>query len=158
MDLLTTHSVLNTLVNFAFTLLVYGADWSCTLAISTDLEARCYLDPGQAALRSYHKHHPNVHCPFTSVYMYVAYSHCCGVDGSCTLAISPDLEARCYLDAGQAALRTDHNDHPNVQCPITVGVGDSNQGPVSFLAAEGIKQARRFPQGRSERSFPFMLS
>ena len=82
----------------------YGADWSCTLAISTDLEARCYLDPGQAALRSYHKHHPNVHCP------------------------------------------------------ITVGVGDSNQGPVSFLAAEGIKQARRFPQGRSERSFPFMLS
>ena len=90
-------------------------------------------------------------CPANVLHI-AADVHCFGVDGSCTLAINTDLEARCYLDAGQAALRTDHNDHPNVQCPITVGVGDSNQGPVSFLAAEGIKQARSFPQGRSERS------
>ena len=78
-------------------------------------------------------------------------THIVLADGSCSLAISTELEARCYMDAGQAAMRADHNDHCNVQCPITVGVGDSNQGPVSFLAAEGIKQARHFPHGRSER-------
>ena len=72
-------------------------------------------------------------------------------DGTCVLAISPESEARWYNDAGSAAMGSGHDDPPNVQCPITVGVGANAEGPVDYLNTEGIKQAPRFPKGRSDR-------
>jgi len=72
-------------------------------------------------------------------------------DGTCVLAISPENEARWYVDAGFTAIGSGHNDPPNVQCPITIGVGANAEGPVDYLNTEGIKQAPRFPKGRSDR-------
>ncbi len=72
-------------------------------------------------------------------------------DGTCALAISLESEARWYLDAGSAAMGSGHDDPPNVQCPITIGVGANAEGPVDYLNTEGIKQASRFPKGRSDR-------
>lgn len=71
-------------------------------------------------------------------------------DGSCVLAASPESEARWYFDAGSAAMGSGHADPPNVQCPITTGVGANAEGPVDYLNTEGIKQAQRFPKGRSD--------
>jgi len=71
-------------------------------------------------------------------------------DGTCVLAISPESEARWYNDAGSAAMGSGHDDPPNVQCPITIGVGANAEGPVDYLNTEGMKQAPRFPKGRSD--------
>ncbi len=71
-------------------------------------------------------------------------------DGSCVLAITPESEARWYFDAGSTAMGSGHDDPPNVQCPITIGVGANAEGPVDYLNTEGIKQAPRFPKGRSD--------
>ena len=71
-------------------------------------------------------------------------------DGTCVLANTPESEARWYIDAGSAAMGSGHDDPPNVQCPITIGVGANAEGPVDYLNTEGIKQAPRFPKGRSD--------
>lgn len=76
----------------------------------------------------------------------------CCADGACTLAISQECEARWYLDAGAAAVGSGQDDPPNVQCPITIGVGGMSDGPFGELSVEGVKQAHRFPRGRSDRS------
>ena len=63
------------------------------------MQAICYLDAGQAALRTDHNNHPNVHCPITMLH-YDAHSEYNGADGSCTLVMSTNLAARYYLDPG----------------------------------------------------------
>lgn len=72
-------------------------------------------------------------------------------DGTCILVISPENEARWYLDAGAYGTAAGHDDLPQVQCPITIGVGGKREAPVDYLAIEGIKQAPRCPKGRSDR-------
>lgn len=67
-------------------------------------------------------------------------------DGTCTLAIDTEVEARWYIDAGRWAMGEGRFDHSKVQCPVTFAVGDRVAGPLNFLAAEGIKQAPRFPK------------
>ena len=85
------------------------------------------------------------HCPlFTEL--------SCRADGACRLAISTESEARWYIDAGQLAMESGHDDPPQVQCPTTIAVGSSISGAVTYLAAEGTKQVHRFPKGRLERS------
>ncbi|DBB06158.1 hypothetical protein WJX82_007631 [Trebouxia sp. C0006] len=81
---------------------------------------------------------------------YVAHGLSEQADGTCVLAISPESEARWYNDAGSAAMGSGHDDPPNVQCPITIGVGANAEGPVDYLNTEGVKQAPRFPKGRSD--------
>ncbi len=75
----------------------------------------------------------------------------CYADGTCELLISTETESRCYLDAFQAARGSGIDAPPHVRCPITIAVGNGQQGMVKFLAAEGIQQASRFPKGRLER-------
>ncbi|DBA82165.1 TPA: hypothetical protein ACH3X1_007152 [Trebouxia sp. C0004] len=81
---------------------------------------------------------------------YVAHGLSEQADGTCVLAISPESEARWYLDAGSTAMGSGHDDPPNVHCPIIVGVGANAEGPLDYLNTEGIKQAPRFPKGRSD--------
>ena len=72
------------------------------------------------------------------------------VDGTCTLAISTENEARWYMDGGRYAAVNGHDDPPKVQCPVTIAVGGISTRAVQHQD-EGLKQAPRFPRGRSER-------
>ncbi|KAL3146229.1 hypothetical protein ABBQ32_002929 [Trebouxia sp. C0010 RCD-2024] len=73
-------------------------------------------------------------------------------DGTCTLTISTENEARWYVAAGRMAISGSLEDPPNVRCPLVIAVGMRTEGEaMNFLGPAGIQQTRRFPKGRSER-------
>lgn len=73
-------------------------------------------------------------------------------DGTCTLAISTESEARWYLAAGRMAINGGLEDPPKVRCPLVIAVGMRTEGEsTNFLGPASLQQTGRFPKGRSER-------